>query len=65
MTQSPTSWQLHDFWSMGVGANWTIYTGTDWVGVVLCNSDSTSLTDVIAQEFQAVTGQPAGGGGGG
>jgi CubicO group peptidase (beta-lactamase class C family) len=49
----------------GVGANWTIYTGTDWVGVVLCNSDSTPLTDVLAQEFQAVTGQPAGGGGGG
>jgi CubicO group peptidase (beta-lactamase class C family) len=49
----------------GVGANWTIYSGTDWVGVILTNSDSTPLQDIAAQEFQAVTGQPAPGGGGG
>ncbi|MFB9237722.1 serine hydrolase domain-containing protein [Plantactinospora siamensis] len=40
----------------GVGANWSIYPDTGWVGVILGNSDGVSLVDVIGQEIQAVTG---------
>jgi CubicO group peptidase (beta-lactamase class C family) len=51
----------------GSGANWTIYPDTDWVGVILSNYDGDMpLQEIIQQENQAVTGQPAlppGGGG--
>jgi hypothetical protein len=53
----------------GSGANWSIYQDTDWVGVILGNYDGDMpLPEIIQQENQAVTGQPApppGGGGGG
>jgi hypothetical protein len=53
----------------GSGANWSIYPDTDWVGVILSNYDGDMpLQEIIQQENQAVTGQPApppGGGGGG
>jgi hypothetical protein len=50
----------------GVGANWTIYPDTGWVGVILTNRDDVPLLDMIEREKQAVTGvapeQPGGGG---
>jgi hypothetical protein len=51
----------------GVEANWSIYPYTGWVGVILANrdSDSVSLVDIIGQQTQAITGAPAGGGAGG
>ncbi|WP_433541336.1 serine hydrolase domain-containing protein [Streptosporangium sandarakinum] len=51
----------------GVGANWSIYPDTGWVGVILSNrdSDGVSLQDMIGRETQAVTGASPGGGGGG
>jgi CubicO group peptidase (beta-lactamase class C family) len=49
----------------GIGANWNIYAGTGWVGVILSNSDHVPLAQMSQQEIQAVTGQPAQGGGGG
>ncbi|GGP77987.1 serine hydrolase domain-containing protein [Streptosporangium pseudovulgare] len=51
----------------GVGANWSIYPGTGWVGVILSNrdSDGVSLQDMIGRETQAVTGASPGDGGGG
>lgn len=54
----------------GSGANWSIYQDTDRVGVILSNYDGDMpLPEIIQQENQAVTGQPApppgdGGGGG-
>jgi CubicO group peptidase (beta-lactamase class C family) len=49
----------------GSGANWSIYPDTDWVGVVLGNYDGDMpLQEIIQQENQAVTGQPAPAGGG-
>jgi CubicO group peptidase (beta-lactamase class C family) len=51
----------------GVGANWSIYPDTGWVGVILGNrdADDVSLQDMIEQETQAVTGTaPTGGAGG-
>ncbi|SNS25823.1 CubicO group peptidase, beta-lactamase class C family [Actinoplanes regularis] len=49
----------------GVGANWSIYPDTGWVGVILGNRDGMPLQDLIGQEMQAITGAPAGGGAGG
>jgi CubicO group peptidase (beta-lactamase class C family) len=49
----------------GIGANWNIYPDTGWVGVILANCDNLPLAEMIQQEIQAVTGQPAAGGGGG
>ncbi|MEN3539622.1 serine hydrolase domain-containing protein [Microbispora sp. ZYX-F-249] len=50
----------------GVGANWSIYPDTGWVGVILSNSEGVSLQDMIGREMQAVTGaSPSGGSGGG
>jgi CubicO group peptidase (beta-lactamase class C family) len=51
----------------GVGANWSVYPSTGWVGVILTNAeaDGVPLQDIIARESQAVTGAaPAAGGGG-
>ena len=51
----------------GVGANWSIYPDTGWVGVILVNrdSDGASLQDMIGRETQAITGASPGGEGGG
>jgi CubicO group peptidase (beta-lactamase class C family) len=49
----------------GIGANWDIYPYTGWVGVILGNYDNLPLAEMSQQEVQAVTGQPASGGGGG
>ncbi|MFD2083400.1 CubicO group peptidase, beta-lactamase class C family [Actinopolymorpha cephalotaxi] len=49
----------------GVGANWSIYPDTGWVGVILGNRDSVPLVEVIGQEMQAVTGVAPGDGAGG
>jgi CubicO group peptidase (beta-lactamase class C family) len=50
----------------GVGANWSIYPDTGWVAVTLMNrDDGVALPDILAQEIQAITGEPAGGGAGG
>jgi CubicO group peptidase (beta-lactamase class C family) len=49
----------------GIGANWNIYPDTGWVGVILANIDGVPLAEMSQQEIQAVTGQPASGGGGG
>ncbi|KAA9374557.1 beta-lactamase family protein [Microbispora cellulosiformans] len=49
----------------GIGANWSIYPDTGWVGVILANHDSAPLVDIIGQELSAVTGASPGGGTGG
>jgi CubicO group peptidase (beta-lactamase class C family) len=51
----------------GVGANWSIYPDTGWVGVILGNRDAegVSLQDMIGQEALAVTGVAPGDGGSG
>jgi CubicO group peptidase (beta-lactamase class C family) len=49
----------------GVGANWSIYPYTGWVGVILSNRDGAPLEEMIGREMQAVTGASPGGGGGG
>jgi CubicO group peptidase (beta-lactamase class C family) len=49
----------------GIGANWNIYPDTGWVGVALANCDGAPLAEMSQREIQAVTGQPASGGGGG
>ena len=50
----------------GVGAAWSIYPDTGWVGVILSNSDGAPLREMTQQEMKAVTGaSPAGGGPGG
>lgn len=52
----------------GVGANWSIYPDTGWVGVVLSNQDGVPLLDICLREAEAITGAPVnppGGGGGG
>jgi CubicO group peptidase (beta-lactamase class C family) len=43
----------------GVGANWSIYPDTGWVGVILSNADGEPLADMVDHEQQAVTGQGA------
>jgi CubicO group peptidase (beta-lactamase class C family) len=49
----------------GIGANWNIYPDTGWVGVALANCDGAPLAEMSQREIQAVTSQPASGGGGG
>ncbi|MBB5868396.1 CubicO group peptidase (beta-lactamase class C family) [Allocatelliglobosispora scoriae] len=50
----------------GIGAAWTIYPDTGWVGVILSNSDGAPLQEMSRRETQAVTGAlPSGPGGGG
>ncbi|WP_243420741.1 serine hydrolase domain-containing protein [Micromonospora globispora] len=51
----------------GVGANWSIYPDTGWVGVILSNRDSDGVgrQDMIGQEMQAITGASPGEGSGG
>lgn len=49
----------------GLGANWTLYPDTGWVGVILANRDDFPLVDMLNQEIEAITGVPQEGGGGG
>jgi CubicO group peptidase (beta-lactamase class C family) len=51
----------------GVGANWSIYPDTDWIGVILANQDSDGpgLVELLGQETRAVTGVEPGDGAGG
>ncbi|WP_285683846.1 serine hydrolase domain-containing protein [Actinoplanes sp. NBRC 103695] len=50
----------------GVGANWSIYPDTGWVGVILSNRDGGPLVEMIGREVQAITGvAPDEGGSGG
>jgi CubicO group peptidase (beta-lactamase class C family) len=51
----------------GVGANWSFYPDTGWVGVILVNRDADggSLRDIIGRQQQAITGVPPAGGSGG
>jgi CubicO group peptidase (beta-lactamase class C family) len=49
----------------GIGANWTIYPDTGWVGVILSNYDDFPLLEIGLQEVKAITGvtlDPPGGG---
>jgi CubicO group peptidase (beta-lactamase class C family) len=48
----------------GVGANWTIYPDTGWVGVVLSNYDDFPLVEICVQEVKAITGVTIDPGGG-
>lgn len=41
----------------GVGANWTVYPYTGWVGVILSNIDGVPLQEMAEQETQAVMGR--------
>ena len=50
----------------GVGANWSVYPDTGWVGVGLSNCDSEALLDILMRQEAAITGAPVtppGGGG--
>ena len=49
----------------GIGANWDIYPDTGWVGVILSNSDSVPLVEMIGRETQAITGAAPSEGSGG
>jgi CubicO group peptidase (beta-lactamase class C family) len=50
----------------GIGANYSVYPDTGWVGVVLTNYDDTPFLEILDRQQQAITGQPVdppGGGG--
>ncbi|WP_433717833.1 serine hydrolase domain-containing protein [Actinoplanes sp. CA-051413] len=51
----------------GIGANWSIYPDTGWVGVVLSNDDNLPIQDLLLRQEAAITGAPvnppSGGGG--
>ncbi|MEU7584752.1 serine hydrolase domain-containing protein [Micromonospora sp. NPDC049230] len=51
----------------GIGANWSIYPNTGWVGIVLSNDDNVQLQDILLRQEAAITGAsvnpPPGGGG--
>jgi CubicO group peptidase (beta-lactamase class C family) len=49
----------------GIGANWSIYPDTGWVGVILTNCDGVPLLDICLREAAAVTGAPVDPPGGG
>ncbi|MBM7077400.1 serine hydrolase domain-containing protein [Micromonospora humida] len=49
----------------GIGANWSIYPDTGWVGVILANTDGVPMLDICLREAEAVTGAPVGPPGGG
>ncbi|MEV1245544.1 serine hydrolase domain-containing protein [Nonomuraea sp. NPDC050022] len=49
----------------GIGANWSIYRDTGWVGVILTNCDGVPLLDICLREAAAVTGAPVNPPGGG
>ncbi|MFC4909565.1 serine hydrolase domain-containing protein [Actinomadura gamaensis] len=41
----------------GVGASWTIFPNTGWVGVILANRDGADLQDLVMRQIRAVTGR--------
>jgi CubicO group peptidase (beta-lactamase class C family) len=41
----------------GSAASWNIYPHSDWVGVVLTNTDGVPLQEILQREVNAVTGQ--------
>jgi CubicO group peptidase (beta-lactamase class C family) len=49
----------------GVGADWSVYPDTGWVGVVLSNCDGVPLLDILPRETAAITGAPVSPPGGG
>ncbi|WP_213011202.1 serine hydrolase domain-containing protein [Paractinoplanes toevensis] len=49
----------------GIGADWSIYPQTGWVGVVLSNDDNVPLLDILLKEAEAITGAPVNPPGGG
>ena len=49
----------------GVGANWSVYPDSGWVGVILSNDDGVPLLDICLREAEAVTGAPVNPPGGG
>jgi CubicO group peptidase (beta-lactamase class C family) len=49
----------------GIGADWSIYPETGWVGVVLSNDDNVPLLDILLKEAEAITGAPVNPPGGG
>jgi CubicO group peptidase (beta-lactamase class C family) len=49
----------------GIGANWSIYPDTGWVGVILSNQDGVPLLDICLREAAAITGAPVAPPGGG
>ena len=50
----------------GISVNWNVYPDTGWVGVVLSNYDDLQeFGEILAQEQQAITGQPVDPPGGG
>ena len=49
----------------GIGADWSVYPETGWVGVVLSNDDNVPLLDILLKEAEAITGAPVNPPGGG
>ena len=49
----------------GIGADWSIYPETGWVGVVLSNDDNVPLLDILLKEAEVITGAPVNPPGGG
>ncbi|RKS79087.1 CubicO group peptidase (beta-lactamase class C family) [Actinomadura pelletieri DSM 43383] len=41
----------------GVGANWSIYPDSGWIGVILTNRDGAPLWEIVEQETRAIVGQ--------
>ncbi|MFD1146947.1 serine hydrolase domain-containing protein [Saccharothrix hoggarensis] len=48
----------------GIGANWSIYPDTGWVGVILSNYDDIPLVEIGVRETKAITGVTLDPGGG-
>jgi CubicO group peptidase (beta-lactamase class C family) len=49
----------------GIGADWSVYPETGWVGVVVSNDDNVPLLDILLKEAEAITGAPVNPPGGG
>jgi CubicO group peptidase (beta-lactamase class C family) len=49
----------------GIGADWSVYPDTGWVGVVLSNCDGVPLLDILLREAATITGAPVNPPGGG
>jgi hypothetical protein len=61
-----TQWVFGRGGGGGIAANWNVYPDIDWVSAVLSNSDDLlDFGEILAQEQQAITGQPVDPPGGG
>ncbi len=49
----------------GIGADWSVYPDTGWIGVVLSNCDGVPLLDILLREAATITGAPVNPPGGG